>query len=155
ERRTTYARETAAALPEGVREVIDNRFSRVSPGCREALAVAAVAGEEFAFDVLARGGADRPVLPSPDALLDALGQAETARLVHPEGSAGRYRFAHALIREAAYGALAGAQAEAATAWRDGARHYERCLTLMADLGDDAGGDEAALLTALGRCQRND
>ena len=56
---------------------------------------------------------------------------------------------------------AGEDAEAETRWQDAAAAYEQCLSLMADApaegspGREAGGgDEAALLTALGRCYWN-
>jgi len=49
---------------------------------------------------------------------------------------------------------AGEDAEAATRWQDAAAAYERCLALMADAPEAGGADEAALLTALGRCYWN-
>ena len=51
-----------------------------------------------------------------------------------------------------YSRLAGEQAEAQTAWAEAARHYQACVTLVEESGDGLGEDEAALLTALGRCQ---
>ena len=45
-------------------------------------------------------------------------------------------------------------AEQATLWRDAIREYEKCLSLAAAAPDEAGQDQAALLTALGRCYWN-
>ncbi|MHB8575488.1 MAG: protein kinase domain-containing protein, partial [Dehalococcoidia bacterium] len=53
-----------------------------------------------------------------------------------------------------YGKLAAQQAEAATAWAEAARQYERCLALVSEADDRLGEDEAALYTAAGRCCRN-
>jgi tetratricopeptide (TPR) repeat protein len=49
---------------------------------------------------------------------------------------------------------AGEDAEAATRWQDAATAYEECLALMADAPEAGGAEEAALLTALGRCYWN-
>jgi len=54
-----------------------------------------------------------------------------------------------------YSKLAALQAEAQFAWNEAAQQYERCLTLVTEATDRLGEDEAALLTALGRCARND
>ena len=45
-------------------------------------------------------------------------------------------------------------AEQATEWQDAVREYEQALSLVAQAGDAAGQDEAALLTGLGRCYWN-
>ena len=54
-----------------------------------------------------------------------------------------------------YSKLAALQAEAQFAWDEAARQYERCLTLVTEAEDRLGQDEAELLTALGRCARDD
>jgi class 3 adenylate cyclase len=54
-----------------------------------------------------------------------------------------------------YAKLAAQQAEAQFAWDVAARHYEHCLALVSEAEDALGEDEAALLTALGICSRND
>jgi class 3 adenylate cyclase len=54
-----------------------------------------------------------------------------------------------------YAKLAGQQAEAQFAWDVAARHYESCLALVSEAADALGEDEAALLTRLGICSRND
>jgi tetratricopeptide (TPR) repeat protein len=56
-----------------------------------------------------------------------------------------------------YGKLAEEQSEAQAAWEEGASWAEALLSLASGLeggAEQAGIDEAALLTALGRCQRN-
>jgi tetratricopeptide (TPR) repeat protein len=50
--------------------------------------------------------------------------------------------------------IAAEAAEGATLWEDAVREYEACLSLVAQSEDAAGQDEAALLTALGRCYYN-
>jgi hypothetical protein len=54
-----------------------------------------------------------------------------------------------------YAKLAAQQAEAQFAWAEAVRLYEQVLTLVSAAEDGLGEDEAALLTALGRCARND
>lgn len=85
-----------AALPDGVREVIGRRLSRLSPVVESVLTVAAVIGREFSLDLL------EPLLDvGRDELLDALDAALRAGLVREVGDRpGRYGFAHGLAREA-------------------------------------------------------
>jgi len=54
-----------------------------------------------------------------------------------------------------YAKLAAQQAEAQFAWDVAAHHYEACLALVSETADGLGEDEAALLTYLGICSRND
>ena len=54
-----------------------------------------------------------------------------------------------------YAKLAAQQAEAQFAWDVAARHYESCLALVSEAEDALGEDEAALLTRMGICSRND
>ena len=89
-------------LPEGVREVILRRVSRLSEPCVRALTLAAVVGREFDLDVL-EAFAD---LPEND-LLDAIDEARQAQLIdEAAGKPGRYSFHHALIRNALYDSMA-------------------------------------------------
>ena len=83
-----------AGLPDGVREVMGRRLSRLGAGTVEVLRIAAVVGAEFDPAVVrAAGGGDE------DAVLDALEEADAARLiVEVGGPVPRYRFAHALVR---------------------------------------------------------
>jgi len=86
------------AVPEGVREVIGRRLGRLSDRCREVLLVASVPGREFSLEVL-QALTDL----SPEALLRQLDEAREARVVHEvPGGLGRWRFAHALIRDTLY-----------------------------------------------------
>jgi DNA-binding CsgD family transcriptional regulator len=99
-------------LPEGVREVLGRRLSRLSDPCNRALGVAAIIGRDFDLPTLARAGRGAPAhLPEDaDALLELLAEAETARLVTETPRApGRYRFAHALVRETLLEELTTAQ----------------------------------------------
>jgi DNA-binding SARP family transcriptional activator len=94
---------SALRIPASVKEVIGRRLRHVSDGCGRLLALASVLGREFDLDVLAAMGE-----LSRGALLDLLDEAVESRLVSEvPGSAGRMRFAHALIRDTAYQDLTG------------------------------------------------
>ena len=91
-------------IPEGVREVVGRRLSRLAEPTRKILSAAAVAGPEF--DVAVAGavaGLDR------EAAIDALEEARTARLVTEVGETLRVRFAHALVRATLYDGLSAAR----------------------------------------------
>jgi len=83
-------------IPEGVRDVVGRRLSRLSPSANALLAGAAVAGQSFVLDVLAPA-ADLAV----DDAIDDLDDAVTAGLLREDG-AGSYRFTHALLRSTLY-----------------------------------------------------
>ncbi len=79
-------------LPEGVREVVGRRVSRLDDDSQKLLSVAAVIGQEFALPVLADvAGVDE------DAAIDMLDAAQKTGLVNEVGL-DRYRFGHALVR---------------------------------------------------------
>lgn len=81
-------------IPEGVREVIGRRLSRLPESTSGLLAVAAVIGRDFDVDLLATAAE-----LGQEEVLDALAQAEAARLVGPvAGRVDRYSFVHALVR---------------------------------------------------------
>jgi tetratricopeptide (TPR) repeat protein len=88
-------------IPQGVREVIGRRLGRLSPECSRVLLVAAVVGREFDVKLVER------VLGLPATkLLEVLEEAVALGIVTEErASVGRYRFAHALIRETLYDAM--------------------------------------------------
>ena len=86
-------------LPEGVREVVGRRLSRLSAEANEVLRVAAVIGREFDLDVLGPASG----MPEDDVLL-ALGSAVQVRLVD-EVTLDRWRFSHALVRSTLYDEL--------------------------------------------------
>ena len=100
-----------AELPRRVREVIGLRLSRLEPDAQRLLALASVIGREFSVAVLEQVAG----LPRAE-LLRLLEAASNARLLRETttGSsagngtpapAGRYAFAHALIRESLYAGL--------------------------------------------------
>jgi tetratricopeptide (TPR) repeat protein/predicted Ser/Thr protein kinase len=91
-------------LPEGVKEVIGRRLSRLSEECNRALALAAVIGREFDVELLIALG-DLP----EDRLLDAIDEAVRAQLIAEVGGRNRLAFRHALIRETLYGELLSAR----------------------------------------------
>ncbi|MBV9254201.1 MAG: AAA family ATPase [Actinobacteria bacterium] len=97
-----HLREVAALdMPVEVRDVIERRLYRISPAAREALAAGAVAGPSFSFSVLERVP---EVSADPDALVANLEEAAAAGLVR-EVVGDRFRFSHALVREALYSGL--------------------------------------------------
>lgn len=91
----------AHTMPAGVREVIARRLRLLDADAQAALEAASVEGEAFTLEVVARtAGLDRR------RVLCALEHAIDARLMAAEpGAPGRYRFAHALIRDVLYQAL--------------------------------------------------
>ena len=98
--------ETAAAggepiavrIPDGVREAIGRRLSRLSKRCNELLVVASVLGRHFnSAELAAAAGA------TLEDVLESLGVARSAGIVESGNDApGAYRFTHALIRETLY-----------------------------------------------------
>jgi class 3 adenylate cyclase/tetratricopeptide (TPR) repeat protein len=90
-------------IPEGVREVVGHRLSRLSGDTNHALRIAAVVGPEFELGVVQAAGN-----LSEEALLGAVEEAAGARLV-TEVSGTRFRFAHALVRATLYESLTAAR----------------------------------------------
>jgi tetratricopeptide (TPR) repeat protein len=89
---------TRLAIPESVRGVIGRRLEHLSPRCREVLAASSVMGREFEPELLARieGRPNREIRENLD-------EATRARVIGGvPGSATRFRFAHALIRDVLY-----------------------------------------------------
>ena len=142
------------ALPPSIGLLLTARLEALPDPEREVLGVAAVAGRDFPAAAVA-ALVDRPI----DADLDHVGRRE---LVEPiDGEEGRYRFAHALLQEAAYGLLPKARRAdlhvALARWLDdhGAGdavvgdHLERAWRLGAELGaaDPALAEEAGLRLA--------
>jgi DNA-binding SARP family transcriptional activator/tetratricopeptide (TPR) repeat protein len=84
-------------IPASIRDVVARRIARLEPASRELLQLAAVFGPEFDPDVLRQvAGTDR------DRMADALDEGERAHMVASLGSARRYAFCHAILREAMY-----------------------------------------------------
>jgi DNA-binding NarL/FixJ family response regulator len=90
----------AGQMPEGLRDVVGKRLSRLSPAANQVLSVASVIGREFSLEVLRRVQA-RP----DDELESALEEALDASMVE-ERSAGAatitYRFTHAFFQQTLY-----------------------------------------------------
>jgi DNA-binding SARP family transcriptional activator/tetratricopeptide (TPR) repeat protein len=85
-------------LPEGVKQVIARRLTRLSAQATEWLRVAAVIGRDFNAALL-----ERVVSLDEEEFLNALDEALAAGLVvETVPNAGRYGFSHALIRETLY-----------------------------------------------------
>jgi class 3 adenylate cyclase len=86
-------------IPEGIREVLGRRLSRLSEGANRVLSHAAALGREFDFAVLGR-----MVGLDDDALLAAIEEALAAHLVvEVRGrSTPTYAFTHALVRQTLY-----------------------------------------------------
>ena len=82
-------------LPEGVREVVGRRLSRLPDAANDLLTVAAVVGREFDLTiVLTASGMER------DAALDALDAAlDTGLVTEVAQKPGRFSFSHALVRQ--------------------------------------------------------
>jgi tetratricopeptide (TPR) repeat protein len=92
------------AIPETVREVIDRRLQRLTPSCRDALAIASVIGRDFSLGIL------EPLASVPrDDMVGRLDEAVAARLVaYAQGSRSELRFTHALVRDTLYDELSAA-----------------------------------------------
>ena len=85
-------------VPDGVRATIRRRLDPLQPAVAQALTAAAVIGPEFRLETL-----ERVLSQERTPLLGYLDEAAAAGLVEELPRAlGRYRFAHALIRETLY-----------------------------------------------------
>ena len=79
-----------STLPQGVREAVSRRLSRLPAETNKALAAAAVVGSRFALELVERVVGDD--------LVDAFDEACKAGIIIEEPG-GRYRFNHALVRQ--------------------------------------------------------
>jgi class 3 adenylate cyclase len=92
--------DTELGIPEGVREAIGRRLSRLSDETNRLLAVASAFDAGFDLgDAAAVAGLD------DDAALDAIDEALGAQMVRPGDGFDRYQFAHALIRHTLWAEL--------------------------------------------------
>ena len=91
-------------LPEGVRDVVGQRLSRLSPDTNAVLAVVAVGARPIELSVL-RGACDRGI----DVIAAVEEAVEAALLVEEAGSFPRYGFPHALVRQTILDELTGAR----------------------------------------------
>jgi DNA-binding SARP family transcriptional activator len=84
-------------VPENVRLVVGRRLDRLSDDTRQVLGTAAVIGNQFRYELL-----DAAAGLSGDTVLDAVDEAERARLIVPAwGDPGgeRFAFGHELVRQ--------------------------------------------------------
>ncbi|WP_443677683.1 BTAD domain-containing putative transcriptional regulator [Mycobacterium montefiorense] len=86
-----------STLPQGVREAVSRRLSRLPAETNKALAAAAVIGSRFALDLVEQVVGDD--------LIDAFDEASKAGIVIEEPG-GNYRFNHALVRQSLLAELA-------------------------------------------------
>jgi len=88
------------SIPEGLRDVIGKRLTRLSAECNRLLSIAAVIGREFRLKVLQRVAG-----VAEDELITALDEAKRAAVVEERSTiaaAVTYRFAHAFFRQTLY-----------------------------------------------------
>jgi DNA-binding SARP family transcriptional activator len=85
-------------IPVGVRDVLRARLARLPAQTGTVLMVAAVAGRGFGLDLIevVTGLEDEPALDAAEAAVLA------GLVIEDDRAAGRYRFAHALVRETIY-----------------------------------------------------
>ncbi len=100
---TTDLEVSELGIPEGVRETVGRRLSRLSESANVVLGLASVIGAVVDVDVLfAISDLEE------DAVLDALDAATAAALLR-ETSSGAYEFTHALVRSTLYDELSAAR----------------------------------------------
>jgi hypothetical protein len=97
----------AGRIPEGLRDVIGKRLSRLADQTNQALAIASVIGREFRLDVLQR------VANMPEQTIeDALEEASNVAVVEQRSGIGgqlSFRFTHAFFRQTLYEELFAAR----------------------------------------------
>jgi DNA-binding CsgD family transcriptional regulator len=90
----------ASRIPEGLRDVVAKRLSRLGSSTNELLAVASVIGREFQLEILRRVSGQ-----SHEELESALDEASAATIIEERSVVGTtitYRFTHAFFRETLY-----------------------------------------------------
>ncbi|WP_238006249.1 AAA family ATPase [Dactylosporangium sp. AC04546] len=87
----------AADIPAAVTDVVARRVARLPEATQELLRTAAVIGRQYDVDLLAAAAAH-----DADAVLDDLDPALADGVVLEEAALGRFRFAHALVRDVVY-----------------------------------------------------
>jgi predicted ATPase len=92
-------------VPQSVREALVRRLVSLSPDCARTLELAAVIGADFQVDVLTE------ISPlDPDRVLDALDEAQAARLIlAPSEDSDSYSFTHAIVHDAIHDSLRPAE----------------------------------------------
>jgi DNA-binding CsgD family transcriptional regulator len=93
-------RSLVGRIPEGLRDVVGKRLSRLGPNTNRVLSIASVIGREFALEVVKR------VSAGPETELEAaLEEAVAASIIEERsvvGMAITYRFTHAFFRQTLY-----------------------------------------------------
>ena len=93
------------SIPEGIREVVGRRLSRLSETANQALVLGAVIGPTFDVQTIQGAGG-----PSGEELFDAMDEATRAAIVREvPGAVGSYAFTHALMRASLYEELTTTQ----------------------------------------------
>jgi DNA-binding CsgD family transcriptional regulator len=96
-RRVGEEASLAGQMPEGLRDVVGRRLSRLSPAANQVLSVASVIGREFQLEVLRR------VHAQPDAELESALEEAVAEAIVDEhlvvGATITYRFTHAFFQQ--------------------------------------------------------
>jgi DNA-binding SARP family transcriptional activator len=128
-------RTTFGDVPEGIRDVVRARVKRLSDDCADALAKASVLGEDFDVATLSA------ISGTEGELLTPLEEGVSAGIVDEVG-AGRYRFSHALTRDAIYAGLGAS--------RRASLHRAAAEALTERYGDEPGPHLAEI--ALHRCE---
>jgi DNA-binding CsgD family transcriptional regulator/DNA replicative helicase MCM subunit Mcm2 (Cdc46/Mcm family) len=82
-----------ACVPTSIKDLIGGWLQQLSPGGRDAVAVAAAIGMDCTVDVLAACCAE-----SPSRLMEVMQEAVTLSLLDP-GQPGQFRFSHSVMRE--------------------------------------------------------
>ncbi|MGD9934196.1 MAG: AAA family ATPase [Dehalococcoidia bacterium] len=95
--RSTVSSIEELSIPEGVRQVVGRRLSRLSEAANRLLTASSAFSGPFAFSVAAAGaGID------DDSALDAIDEALSAQLVRASVLTDTYEFSHALVRHTLY-----------------------------------------------------
>lgn len=98
----TENQSLSISIPEGIRETIGRRLSRLSPNCHQILATASIIGREFDFNLLYALSAET----TEDQLLQVIDEGLETHLIEDiPGIRDRYQFTHALIQETLAGEL--------------------------------------------------
>jgi class 3 adenylate cyclase len=98
---TWWLREPSGPqLPQVLERLVRSRVDRLSPPAQELIRAAAVLGPDFTAALLAGMLGTAPAELTP--LLDELCASDLVHREPPEGSAGTFRFRHALIQDATY-----------------------------------------------------
>jgi len=95
--------DTGSLLSGNLEQLVLSRVDRLAPARKAALQTASVIGRDFSDGLLARALGVDP---------DTAGIAEVPGLIEDRGK-GRWRFSHALVRDAVYNSLLSGQREAA------------------------------------------